>query len=147
MLVGERAPRVDAAGDDGPTSTAAGVPPACSARASSSRPSTRRDSRATSASEPATSASASAPGRDLRLQVLEPEPQRRQRRPQLVRRVGDELLLRAPTSRSTWAAVSLNRAVSCAISGGPRGTTARVARSPSPNRVAASTSRSIGTVT
>ncbi len=33
--------------------------------------------------------------REIALEVLEAQPQRRQRRPQLVRRVGDELVLRA----------------------------------------------------
>ena len=61
-----------------------------SARASASSPSTRPPSRSTSAS----AASSPAVGHVAR-EVLEPQAQRRQRRAQLVRRVGDELALRA----------------------------------------------------
>ena len=60
----------------------------CSARVSTSRPSTSRDSRDTSASAPSRS-SAAAPSH-VGLEVLEPQPQRGERRAQLVRRVGDE---------------------------------------------------------
>ena len=95
VLVGERAPRLDpAARRRRRRRPRPASPPARSARASSSSPSTRRESRATSASEPGDVGLGVAARGDLRLEVLEPEPQRGERRAQLVRRVGHELLLR-----------------------------------------------------
>ena len=77
----------------GASSIAASGWAASSARASSSSPVTRRESR--SASACAASRSRRPPGRDFVLEVLEAQPQRLQRRAQLVRRVRGERLLRA----------------------------------------------------
>ena len=95
MLVGERFHASTRPVTTVRTSTVAGTPPARSARATSSRPSTRRRQPRDLGQGAGDVGLGVTPGRDLGLEVLEPEPQRRERRPQLVRRVGDELLLRA----------------------------------------------------
>ena len=84
---GRRAPSASGANASSRSATAAasstGSAGAASARASASSPSTSRDSRSTSGSAP------------VDVAVLEPEPQRGERRAELVRGVGDEDLLRA----------------------------------------------------
>ena len=108
-----------------------------SARASESRPSTSRPSRSTSASA----------GRGiLRAEVLEPQPQRGQRRPQLVRGVGDERLLRGEQLLELRRRLVEHARERAAPPRGPS-SGARTSRWPAPTSAAASSSLRSGRVT
>ena len=104
-----------------------------SARAKASRPSTSRDRRSASSSAAPRSA-ASSGRRGAGLQVLEPQPQRGQRRAQLVGGVGDERLLGADSSLETPARVVERRGQRRAPPAGRRSSGARAARSPGAER-------------
>ena len=95
VLVGERDPRVDPPGDDGPD-VDGGRDPAGTLGARHLEQTVDQAGQPRDLGQGAGDVGLGVtPGRDLGLEVLEPEPQRRERRPQLVRRVGDEVLLRA----------------------------------------------------
>ena len=83
---------------------------------------------------------------DVALEVLEPEPERRERRAQLVGGVGDELLLRAKQRCRASTTVSLSSAASARISGGPESVGARAWRSPAPTAAAVCSSSESGLV-
>ena len=132
---------------NGPRSTSTDGGALRSARASSSSPSTSRESRATSASEPLdVVARRVRRGVELTLEVLQPEPQRGERCAQLMRRVGDERLLRRHQLLEPPCG-AVERLRELADLGWAVGYGRAASRSPCPSRAAARSRSSSGFVT